>query len=259
MAPPSQVVLEVIRTEWITPHLVRVVAGGPGFADFVNNDSSDRYAKLFFANPALGLTPPYDLPALRETLAQDDWPVVRTYTIRRVTEAELWVDFVVHGDTGVAGPWAAAATPGDVLVLAGPGGGYAPDPNADGHVLAGDMSAVPAISAALEAMPRDAVGLVFIEVDVDSDIHSLDAPQGVEITWVRTGELASAVDAAAWPSGDVQVFAHGEREAMKALREVFRAREVTRERLSLSGYWARGRTEDRFQAEKREPIGRIAD
>ena len=25
--------------------------------------------------------------------------------------------------------------------------------------------------------------------------------------------------------------------------------------LSLSGYWAFGRTEDRFQAEKREPVG----
>ena len=35
------------------------------------------------------------------------------------------------------------------------------------------------------------------------------------------------------------------------------ARLSDRDELSLSGYWAYGRTEDRFQAEKREPIGRI--
>ncbi|WP_457824606.1 SIP domain-containing protein, partial [Staphylococcus aureus] len=51
---------------------------------------------------------------------------------------------------------------------------------------------------------------------------------------------------------------HGEREAMKALRDVFfRVWGLDRAQVSLSGYWAYGRTEDRFQAEKREPIGQI--
>ena len=45
---------------------------------------------------------------------------------------------------------------------------------------------------------------------------------------------------------------------MKALREVFfTAWGLERAQVSLSGYWAYGRTEDRFQAEKREPIGKI--
>jgi NADPH-dependent ferric siderophore reductase len=45
---------------------------------------------------------------------------------------------------------------------------------------------------------------------------------------------------------------------MKALREVFfTAWGLERSQVSLSGYWAYGRTEDRFQAEKREPIGKI--
>ena len=61
-----------------------------------------------------------------------------------------------------------------------------------------------------------------------------------------------------WPAGRVHVFAHGERESMKALRPVlFVERELERAQVSLSGYWAYGRTEDRFQAEKREPIGKI--
>ena len=62
-----------------------------------------------------------------------------------------------------------------------------------------------------------------------------------------------------WPEGRVQVFAHGERESMKAVRALLKERGVPRGDFSLSGYWALGRTEDRFQAEKREPIGQIAE
>lgn len=92
-------------------------------------------------------------------------------------------------------------------------------------------------------------------------------PAGVEIVWLHRGDdvpagtsrvLVEAVAAWTLPEGRGQVFAHGEREAMKALREVFfRAWGLERAQVSLSGYWAYGRTEDRFQAEKREPIGKI--
>ena len=248
-----QVVLEVLTTERIGEHLVRVVAGGPGFADYENNSSTDRYAKLFFTPAGSPLEPPYDLAVIRETLPQDQWPVVRTYTLRSVGEDHLVIDFVVHGTEGVAGPWAAAAQPGDRFALAGPGGAYAPDPAADWHLLAGDLSAFPAIAAALEAMPSDARGHAYIEARE----LSVAAPAGVIVHWVD--DLAEAVRAGEWLPGSPQVFAHGERESMKALREIFRTRGVPRERLSLSGYWARGRTEDRFQAEKREPIGQIPD
>ena len=44
---------------------------------------------------------------------------------------------------------------------------------------------------------------------------------------------------------------------MKAVRAALKTRLSERDQLSLSGYWAYGRTEDTFQAEKREPIGQI--
>ena len=65
----------------------------------------------------------------------------------------LTLDFVVHGDDGIAGPWAAQAKPGDTLELAGPGGAYAPSPDADWHLLAGDDAVLPAIAVSLARIP----------------------------------------------------------------------------------------------------------
>lgn len=265
-AQRPQIILEVVRSSWVTPHLVRLTLGGPGFADFQPKDATDSYVKISFAKPELGLEPPYDLAALRETLAPADLPVTRTYTVRRVDQAAgtIDIDFVVHGDEGIAGPWAAAAQPGDRVVLAGPGGAYRPEPTADWHLFAGDESAIPAIAAALEALPADAKGLAFLEIGGRDDLVDLDHPAGVQLIWVGRAArdestaalLATAISGHPWPDGRVQVFAHGERESMKALREVFLTqRGLDRSQLSLSGYWAYGRTEDRFQAEKREPIG----
>jgi NADPH-dependent ferric siderophore reductase len=260
-----QHVLTVASTEQVTPHLVRVVAAGPSLHEFADNGHTDAYVKLLFVDPALGLEPPYDLAALRATLPREQLPVVRTYTVRWADRAagRLAIDFVTHGDTGVAAPWAMKAVPGDPLVLSGPGGAYAPDPAAGWHVFAGDLSALPAIAASLEAMPGHARGVAYLEVDSEADLLDLKCPEQVTVNWLVNPDpddvafLARAVDAGPWPAGAVQVFAHGERESVKAIRGVLRARGVPRESLSISGYWARGRTEDVFQAEKREPIGQI--
>lgn len=248
---PTPAPFTVLRTETVTPHLVRVVLGGAGFSTFVPRAETDSYVKL-------------ELPHGDET-------VIRTYTVRRVdTEArEIWIDFVVHGDTGVAGPWARSVRPGAQVTVRGPGGGYLPDPSADFHLLAGDETAVPAIAAALESLPVDASGAVFLEVGNDDDEVDLTAPAGVEITWLHRGShssdagpgvidgdapLVGAVREMPWPAGDVQVFVHGEAETvMKHVRPYLRTeRGVPASRASISGYWRRGRTEEGFRTWKRE-------
>ncbi|HKS00540.1 MAG TPA: siderophore-interacting protein, partial [Arthrobacter sp.] len=196
------------------------------------------------------------------------WPYTRTYTVRWVDTAagELAIDFVVHGDEGLAGPWAAKAEPGDSLIFTGPGGAYNPDPAADWYLLAGDEAALPAMAAVIESLPEQARGLAFIEVDSDDDVQEIAAPAGLELVWLQRGgvpagessQLVDAVRNAAWPEGRVNVFAHGERGYMKDLRDVlFRERALERSQVSLSGYWAKGRVEDVFQAEKKLPIGQI--
>ena len=104
-------------------------------------------------------------------------------------------------------------------------------------------------------------GVALLEVESEGDVIPLRSPEGVEVRWLTNpgadaAFLARAVDAVDWREA-VQVFAHGERESIKAVRRVLKARGVPREAISISGYWARGRTEDAFQAEKRTPIGQI--
>ncbi|MDQ0029486.1 siderophore-interacting protein [Arthrobacter bambusae] len=263
-----QVNLTVLRTEQLSPHMVRIIAGGPGFAGYANNDFVDRYVKIVFPQPGVDYELPLDLWSIRETMPREQWPYTRTYTVRWVDEAaqELAIDFVVHGDEGLAGPWALRAQPGDPLVFTGPGGAYNPAPDADWYLFAGDDAALPAIAASIESLPAHAKGLAFLEVDSDADILDIAAPDGLELRWLlRSGVpagsssiLLDALGEAEWLPGRVDVFAHGERGYMKGLRDIFfKQRGLERSQVSLSGYWAQGRVEDDFQAEKKLPIGQI--
>ena len=262
----SQAVLSVRSSRWLSAHTIRLTVGGPGFDAFRTNEYTDKYVKIVFVDPALGLTPPYDLNALRDSLPPEQRPVTRTYTVRRVQadEQQLDLDFVVHGPDGLAAPWAAQARPGDLIALSGAGGKYAPDPADDWHLFVGDESALPAISAALEALPADARGLAYLETQDDERPDDLTVPAGVQLHWLHRSEpgstpnlLADAIDDGPWLPGRVGVFAHGERESMKAVRAALKNRDLGGGQFSLSGYWAYGRTEDRFQAEKREPVGQL--
>lgn len=263
-----QVNLTVLRKEQLTPHMVRIVAGGDGFKDFTNNGFVDRYIKIVFPQPGVEYPSPLDLWEIRETMPREQWPFTRTYTLRWVNTGaqELAIDFVVHGDEGLAGPWAARAEPGETLTFTGPGGAYNPNPEADWYLFAGDEAALPAIAACIEALPPEASGMAFLEVGSEAEIQPISAPAGLDVTWLpRNGVpagssdlLIKAVADADWPGGSVDVFAHGERGYMKALREVFfKQRGLERRQVSLSGYWAQGRVEDVFQAEKKLPVGQI--
>jgi NADPH-dependent ferric siderophore reductase len=152
----------------------------------------------------------------------------------------------------------------------GPSGAYSPDPAADWHLLAGDEAALPAISAALEALPDNAIGAAFVEVAGPEDEIELSAPAGVKVAWIyrggradligddRAGDhapLIAAVKEAAWLPGQVQVFIHGEAQAvMHNLRPYIRQQRGVDAKWagSVSGYWRRGRTEETFRQWKRE-------
>ena len=243
----------------LTPHLIRVVVGGEDLEGFSAGTFTDHYVKLQIPPPGAPYSAPFDPEDVKARLPREQWPRTRTYTVQDWDEQNklLTIDFVHHGDTGVAGPWAAAAKPGDGLQLTGPGGAYTPDPEADWHLMVGDESVLPAISASLRRVPAGAPVHVIVEVDGPGDEVALDSPGDLHLTWLhRNGNedaLVDAVRALDFPAGAVHAFVHGEAAAVRALRRhLVVDRGVPREALSVSGYWKRERTEEGWREDKAE-------
>lgn len=244
--PPRPVyTATVVRTERQARDMVRVVLTGPELRTIPELTMTDHYVKLRFGD------------------------VTRTYTIRwfdRDTN-ELAIDFVIHGDAGLAGPWAARAQPGDQISFAGPGGKWRPSQEADAHLLVGDESAIPAIAAALEELPDGAQARVFVEVASAEHRQPLRQASGTDVTWIHRDEHATedgrplgygealtlAVMRARVPAGHVEMFVHGNADMVKPLRRyLFKVVGVPRERVSISGYWRSGMNEDGWQSSKAE-------
>jgi NADPH-dependent ferric siderophore reductase len=265
---PAPFVAEVVRTEQLSATMVRVVVGGRGLAGFEPSPHADSYVKVVFL-PA-GTPRPrrddgrLDLDAVRAALPAQDQPRQRSYTVRAFADGELTLDFVVHGDEGLAGPWAERAQVGDEVLLVGPGGAWSPDPTAASHLFAGDASALPAIAVALERLAPDAVGHAVIEVHGSEDEIPLDPPEGVQVHWVHQGfgvpglALVDAVAALPPLAQPVSAFVHGEAGAIRELRRHLRGeRAVTREQLSVSGYWRLGADDEGWRATKRDWLATI--
>ncbi|GIH99922.1 siderophore-interacting protein [Planobispora takensis] len=252
---------EVLRTERLTPHMIRVVLGGEDLRGLRAGEFTDHYVKLLFPPTGVSYPAPFDLEAIQRDLPREQWPTTRTYTVRAwdPEAAELTLDFVHHGDSGLAGPWAASVRPGEEIWFFGPGGAYAPSPEADWHLLVGDESALPAIAASLERLPSGAPAFVFVEVAGPEEEQRLDTPGDAKITWLHRGDaqvgeaLVTAVRELDFPPGTLHAFVHGEANFVKALRRHLRTeRGVPLSQLSISGYWRLGRDEDGWQSSKRE-------
>ncbi|WP_084102448.1 siderophore-interacting protein [Demequina sp. NBRC 110051] len=243
--PPRPVrTATVLRTEQLTPAMVRVVVGSDALKEVGPLELTDHYVKIKFGD------------------------VTRTYTVRWHDRAagEMALDFVIHGDEGLAGPWAARATAGDEIAFMGPGGGWAPRPDADVHLLVGDESALPAIAAALDALEANARAEVFLEVATAAERQPLRETANTTVHWIHRDEhgmgygeaLTYAVETATLPEGDIEAFVHGNADMIKPLRHhLFNVVGVPREHVSISGYWRTGMNEDGWQSSKREFVAQM--
>lgn len=250
-------VVEVVDVTHLTARMVRFEFGGEGLEGFAAGEFTDHYVKLQFPPPGADYAAPFDQEEIRAARPREEWPRTRTYSVRAWDPGQLrlTVDFVVHGDEGIAGPWAQQAAAGDRLQLQGPGGAYAPDPDASAYLLVGDPSVIPAIAASLERIPAGRpVDVVLQVADVDDQIQ-LTTPGDLRVHWlhargdevlaeaVRELELHERTDA----------FVHGEASSVRALRRhLIVERGMPREGLSVSGYWKRSRTEEGWREDKRE-------
>ncbi|MBO9577569.1 MAG: siderophore-interacting protein, partial [Microbacteriaceae bacterium] len=183
---------EVLRTERVTEHMQRVTFGGEDLRRLPAH-GYDQWFRLFLPRPD-GTT---DFDAVPErfgiggylrylTARSGTRPPFRNYTARfhRPEAGELDVDFVAHGDEGIAGPWAQRAQPGERVVVLDQGRGFDPLPDATFTLLAGEESALPAILGILADLPRDARGLAILEIPASSDEQAVNAPHGFEVRWI---------------------------------------------------------------------------
>ncbi|MEV6350766.1 siderophore-interacting protein [Actinoplanes sp. NPDC051851] len=189
--------VEVTRVVQLSPSFLRVTFTGDDLDRFADN-GFDQRIKLIVPLEGCGLD---HLPTGAEwfmewrVLPDDKRNPIRTYTVRAVRPLlrEVDVDMVLHGITGPASAWAAAAAPGTTACLLGPNadwtgahGGidFHPPAGTNRILLGGDETAVPAIAGILAALPADACGEALLEVPESGDHLPLTAPPGVRITWL---------------------------------------------------------------------------
>ncbi len=162
--------------EWLTPRYVRVRVSGPDLAGFASLGSDD-HMRLFFPEGAV------------ETVEEMRAFPSREYT--PLTWGEDWLDieFAVHGDEGVAAPWAANAPLGAQIGIGGPRGSMVIDGAPGGWLLTGDETAIPAIRR-FATLIGDAPARILIEVQDAEDEIALDTPVPVE--WLHRGDAPAA-------------------------------------------------------------------
>lgn len=249
--PPPFRVLSVRRHESITPRLVRVTLAGPALAGF-ELDLPAASVRLLLPS---GGRDELEIPTWTGNeflLADGTRPVLRTMTPRRVDPAtlELDIEMVVHGH-GPASTWAASVTAGRPAAISGPGRGYVIDAGAPAFLLAGDESALPAISQLVPLLPSGAP--VHVLVEIGAPIARLVLPDhpDLSVAWLEL-EPGAAPGSALVPAvtqldllPGTAVWAAGEAAAMQRIRRhLFEQQGLPRADATIRGYWKVGRGGD---------------
>lgn len=279
--------IHVTEIKRITPHMARITFGGDDLAD-LGSSEPDQQVKLYFPKPGQPVPrlpepgPDGDFTRwYQEYLAipEPERPWMRSYTIRahHPDRGVIDIDFVLHSDAGPATRWAQSATPGDVLGMFGPSASFA-RPAAIGTsiaasdwlLLAGDETALPAISSLLESLPAGARAVAYVEVSGPAEEQPIDTRGQVTVHWLHRGDLPAghsdvlvrAVRDADFPPGAVFAWLAGEASAVRALRRhLIQERGVDKRVIDFTGHWRLKLTQDDAPTEEdlAEARERLAD
>ncbi|WAM56402.1 siderophore-interacting protein [Vreelandella venusta] len=195
--------ITLARRTQVSASLVKFTFTGPAVSQMATY-APDQRVKLFFPEGDGSLNPLFEIAKLEEhdwysayrALPDAQRPSARTYTIRalRPEQAEVDVEFVLHGDNGPASRWAMNACPGDRLAMT------APDANAEGPkqgyewkppqgvrriLIIADETALPAAAGILETLddlPLKPKVEALLEVPRSDDVQPL--PQAAKLHWL---------------------------------------------------------------------------
>ena len=226
----------------LTPNMRRIVLEGEPLVGFPENQESG-YVKLVFPSEEANKS------------------IMRSYTIRAFDAADqaITLDFAEHGNAGPASTWANVAEPGDPMTIRGPGETKLAAANADWHLLAGDMSALPALAVNLERLPSDAKGYAAIEVLSEADKQVIDHPSGLDVHWLvnsnsetENTHLFDLVTSLPSLEGTPYPWFAGEFSTMRRMRRYFREDlGIEKRAMYVSSYWKIGDTDEGMKLAKR--------
>jgi len=248
--PPPFRHVEVRRVEHLSPRMVRITFAGPDLEGLRVEPAAS--VRLLLASPgAGGLVVPH-WNGNEFLLPDGRRPILRTFTPRRGDPAALELDLevVLHGG-GVASEWASSCEPGDPAAISGPGRGYTIDAGAPAYLLAGDETAIPAISQLLGALPLGTPVQVHLEVARPDGRLTLPRHPRANVEWsdlpagARPGDALVAAVCGADLAPGTRVWAAGEAAAVQRIRRhLFDVLGLPRSQTSVRGYWKHGRAGD---------------
>ena len=117
------------------------------------------------------------------------------------------------------------------------------------------MSAIPAISVNLEMLPRNACGIVILEILSNQDKIKLRKPENININWVINQEsnLLESVSNFKWLRGTPYVWVACEFSKMKSLRNFFqiKKKKIEKKNMYISSYWKFGLNQEKHKILKK--------
>ncbi|GGH45454.1 siderophore-interacting protein [Microbacterium album] len=229
--------------EWITPDYVRIRLEGVELGGF-GSPGHDDHIRVFFPEGR-----PETVDDMRAAPSREYTPLAWGSTPDGGGWLEL--EFAVHGEEGVAGPWAATAPLGSLAGVGGPRGTLSIAGSPDAWLLAGDEAAVAQIRRYAALIPEGAPATILVEVADAAHEIPIDAPVAVE--YVHRGAapagaaLAARLDgigADERSAGDVFGFVAAEQAIVKPGRALLCERwGIPSDRIVVKGYWKRGEAE----------------
>jgi NADPH-dependent ferric siderophore reductase len=243
--PARTGIAEVLRVERLGPRMSRLILGGPALGSFFI-DEPGEIVTLLWPAPDRDLVLPR--AGWRFPPGVADAQHARNYTVRRWEPAarELVVDFVLHGDHGLAARWAAGAGPGASVGFAGPRVHWTGARRGDWTLLVADETGLPALAAIVETLPAGHPVTALVEVTDAEDELPLETAAALDVRWLHRGAappgsttlIADALRTLDLPAGTGRAWGGGEAAAMRDVRTHLRAeRRLEAGAMSVLGYW----------------------
>ncbi|MEJ1088121.1 siderophore-interacting protein [Microbacterium sp. Mu-80] len=220
--------------EWLAPNYVRVRLTGSDLAGF-DSPGADDHMRLFFA-----AGPTSSVEELRAAPS-------REYTPLAWGDDWLDVEFAIHGDEGIAAPWAATAPIGSFVGVGGPRGSAVITGTPGSWMLVGDETAIPAIRRFAALIPEGTPARIVVEAVSASDEVEIDAP--VDVEWLHRGDAPAGsaliaflenLKAADAVGDDPFCFIAAEQSIVKPGRALLERWGVDVSKAVVKGYWKRG-------------------